>query len=63
MKKHSTDVLFAGLMTDFTDGDLVFDEDGMPIIMMPSQMQVHWDGMNVEIVQHPYEEDFYVAVP
>ena len=63
MKRHSTDVLYAGLMTDFTDGDLVFDEDGMPIIMMPSQMQVHWDGMNVEIVKHPYEEDFYVAVP
>ena len=60
-KKEWTGHVYEGNLNEVNDADLVFCDEGKPIILVPSHMNAYYVGQKLEIVKHPSHDEFYVA--
>lgn len=60
-QKEWADPLYEGSLNEVNDADLVFCDEGKPIILVPSTLTAYYVGNKTAIVKHPYTDEFYVA--
>lgn len=60
-KEWRDEGIFEGNLDDYNDADLVFCDEGKPIILVPSTLTAYYVGEKFEIVTHPHTDEFYVA--
>ena len=60
-QKEWRDVVYEGSLNEVNDADLVFCDEGKPVILVPSTLTAYYVGEKLEIVKHPDTDEFYVA--
>jgi hypothetical protein len=55
------EIIFEGGLNAYNDADLVFCDEGKPIILVPSTLTAYYVGEKFEIVKAPESDEFYVA--